>query len=411
MKKRAVVLIIMAFSLAVFMSLSSSCEVETEQMDIRRTVLVYMAADNNLSSYADRNMESIKQGYVPEFFIEGSGDVLLVFVDKRYEAPKLLRLSKDEFGVVHTEVVAEYEEFDSASDSVMRSVLSHASSLFPSRENGLILWSHGTGWTPAGYYANPYSVTAEGSAVPMAMEEDPYAHMVKSFGSDNGSEMDIISLAQSLPIHYSFILFDACLMGGIEVAYELKDHCDYLVASPAEILAEGFPYAKIMEPLFTSSIRGGLSTVSQMFFEHYDSNRNYHADMGEGVTVALHDMTALSRLAEVCADIFETGRESISSIDMNELQGFFRMNRHWFYDMEDFISHIATEEQLEAYHEAMEDVVLYRAASEKYNLGGATQFEITKFCGLSTYVPNPANSILDEYYKSLAWNKAVRMIE
>ncbi len=410
MKKRVVAFFLAAVSIAVTMSLSS-CEIETKPMEIGRTILIYMAADNNLSSIAERNIESLKQGYVPDFFIEGSGDVLLVFVDKRYEAPKLLRISKDEFDVVHTEVVAEYEELDSASDSVMHGILSHAASLFPARENGLILWSHGTGWLPQGYYSNPYSVSSDGSSMPMALEADPYAHLVKSFGAENGNEIDIKSLAAALPIHYSFIIFDACLMGGVEVAYELKDHCDYLVASPAEILAEGFPYTEIMDPLFNTSVRGGLSIASEMFFEYYDSIREYHPDMGEGATIALHDMSAIQHLAEVCAGIFESGRDSMARADMSDLQGFFRSGRHWFYDMEDFLSRFATEDQMESYRDAMSQVVLYRAATEKYNLGGNTEFEINKYCGLSTYVPAFGSGVLDEYYKSLAWNQAVRMVE
>ncbi len=411
MKKRVLRFYIVSIVMAV--GLLTSCEnifpspddpYYSKDMDINKSILIYMAADNNLSSFADKNLASIKDGFVPDFFTEGKGDVLLIFVDKRYETPKLLRLSKDEFGVVHTEVVAEYEEVDSSSDSLMNSVLTHASSLFPAKENGLILWSHGTGWLPDGYYNEPYSKLADGMSVPMSSEKDPYADLVKSFGVDNGHEMEIPDLAKALPVHYSFVIFDACLMGGVEVAYELKDKCDYLVASPAEILAEGFPYKKIMEPLFKEDVRSGLVDICKMYYEHYDS-------MGEGATIALHDMSAMSHLADVCSGIFASGRDSISNIDMSRLQGFFRMNRHWFYDMEDFISNIATEEQMLAYQEAISDVVLYKAATEKYNLGGNTQFYIHKFCGLSSYVPNPTNSVLDSYYKNLAWNKAVCMIE
>ena len=62
--------------------------------------------------------------------------------------------------------------------------------------------------------------------------------------------MEITELAAALPHNYEFILFDCCLMGGIEVAYEFKDKCEYMLFSPTEILADGFPYEKMFDPIF-----------------------------------------------------------------------------------------------------------------------------------------------------------------
>jgi hypothetical protein len=41
---------------------------------------------------------------------------------------------------------------------------------------------------------------------------------------------------------FNFILFDACLMGGVEIVSELKEVSEYIVASPAEVPEKGFPY-------------------------------------------------------------------------------------------------------------------------------------------------------------------------
>ena len=93
-------------------------------MAVNRTVLVYMAADNNLALYARKNIEDMKQGEVPSYFDEGSGDVLLVYADIDGEEPRLMRLSKDRFGVVTEETLRVYEEWNSCTDSVMSAVLS-----------------------------------------------------------------------------------------------------------------------------------------------------------------------------------------------------------------------------------------------------------------------------------------------
>ena len=64
---------------------------------------------------------------------------------------------------------------NSAEPETLTSVMSVTRTMFPAREYGMFLWSHGTGWLPEGYYST------------------------KSFGSENGVEMDIKDLAKALP--------------------------------------------------------------------------------------------------------------------------------------------------------------------------------------------------------------------
>ena len=51
---------------------------------------------------------------------------------------------------------------------------------------------------------------------------------------------------------FDYILFDACLMSQVEVAYELRDTADYLILSPAEVMSAGFPYFKITKYLLSA---------------------------------------------------------------------------------------------------------------------------------------------------------------
>lgn len=381
-------------------------------MAVNRTVLVYMAADNNLALYARKNIEDMKQGEVPSYFDEGSGDVLLVYADIDGEEPRLMRLSKDRFGVVTEETLRVYEEWNSCTDSVMSAVLSDAATLFPSRESGLVLWSHGTGWLPEGYYSNPVYSSPDGGAAAPHHIEDPYAHLVKSFGSEDGIEMDIKVLAEALPVHYSFILMDACLMGGVEVAYELRDKCDYFIGSAAEVLANGFPYADVVGEFFRGET--GLRNACRLYREHYKD---------DGATIAMVDTRRLDALAGACRDVFADGRDAIPQLDMDSVQGYYRMNRHWFYDLDDFVRQLteagsdaaragsARNDLYEVFRDALDAAVVYKDNTDDFVLGGYPQFSIKKFSGLSTYIPNPENPILDEYYRTLAWNKAVMMVE
>ncbi len=97
---------------------------------------------------------------------------------------------------------------------MLESLLDKIKVIFPAKEYGLVLWSHGTGWLPEGYYDNS---TQYGVSFP-----DPYADLVKSFGYEDGVEMDVKDLCNSIPYHLSFIVFDCCLMVGLKSLTSLK---------------------------------------------------------------------------------------------------------------------------------------------------------------------------------------------
>ena len=52
-------------------------------------------------------------------------------------------------------------------------------------------------------------------------------------------EMNIEDFAAAIPMKMDYIIMDACLMGGIEVAYALKDKCDRIIFSQAEVIGDG----------------------------------------------------------------------------------------------------------------------------------------------------------------------------
>ena len=137
----------------------------------------------------------------------------------------------------------------------------------------MIFSSHATGYLPSGYYTNPNGYKFKKSAMlrsrgipaPVPYIEpdfDPSLPMVKSIGQDqvgpsNGRvsyEMELADFAEAIPMKLDYILFDACLMGGIEVAYELRGKCGQVGFSQAEVLAEGFDYKKLTQHLLQREV-------------------------------------------------------------------------------------------------------------------------------------------------------------
>ena len=312
----------------------------------------------------------------------------------------------------------------------LQNAMNVTATMFPANEYGLVLWSHGTGWLPAGFYESPVEddpasyANAQGSAADIQHvcnaaegDVDPFADMVKmvkgdklleqyngqdvrSFGNDGGKEMEIKDLVAGLPYKVSFVLFDACLMGGIEVMYELKDSTDYIISSPTEILSAGFPYSKIMEHIFASP-----TDLVSVALEYYSLYNNQPSSSRYG-TVSLVKTSELEAVAEIAKEIYQTNREKISSVNVSSIQRYYRGSKRWFFDFEHFIEKIATQEQYERFTMALNKAVLYKSSTPYF-----FDIKMNRCCGVSTYIPVPANSTLAKAYKTLKWNEATGFIE
>ena len=81
------------------------------------------------------------------------------------------------------------------------------------------------------------------SAEPSSYTFPQFGPITKTFGIEQSLyggtlEMEITDLASAIPMHLKCIVFDACLLGGVEVAYELRNLCDKICFSSLRCLAE-----------------------------------------------------------------------------------------------------------------------------------------------------------------------------
>ena len=168
----------------------SSCSNDNEppvDSIAKRTVLIYMAADNNLSSYGRQNLQELLKG-AQSYGLRHEN--LIVYIDPYKESPRLLQIHENRLGVMIIDTLQTYPEQNSATQEVMKGVIQEVLSAFPAQSYGLILWSHGTSWLPQNFSTK-----------------------LRSFGLDDNNEMEIEQLAAALPDKtFNYILFDACYM-------------------------------------------------------------------------------------------------------------------------------------------------------------------------------------------------------
>ena len=376
-------------ALAMALTLFSCKKAETEEIVVvkrPKTVLLYMVANNNLSYDAENSISRLQNGYIPAE--EGN---LLVYKHCAGMDPVLLHIKKGEEGTVVADTAYRFPPRVSATKSALTQALNVTQALFPADSYGLILWSHGTGWIPP--------LASSSSA---EQEQRSGSCPERTFGLDGKVELEIRDLAQAIPYKLSFMLMDACFMGGIETAYEVKDSVDYYIGSPAEILTESFPYHKIMQHIFKST--PDYAAVCKEYYDYY----NAKTGSVRSATVALMDCSKLAEVAEVAKRVFDQYGERIASLDLSLLQPYFRgSSSKYFYDLKDLIDAIADASLSAEFAAALERAVPYKASTPYF-----IELPIRSFCGVSTYVPgNPADTKLADYYKQYKWNQATGMIK
>lgn len=381
-------------------------------------LVFYGAGFNNLSSDIKNNIDVLKQGSLP---FRNSKHKLLTFThfsksDVNFTdltESHLVQLTK-EFGTVYTDTLWTIDKSRSACEpEVLKEVLEKVAEMFPDAHYGLVVSSHGTGWLPAGKYSSgnyiQFSKKKQAPGLPRYnynSEED--GPKVKTFGAEvdvrNGQkysiEMSIQSMAEAIPIHLDYLLFDACLMGGVEVAYEFKDVADKVAFSPTEVLSEGFDYSVISDLLGDTP---DIDAFCKRYFDYYDSGPRERA-----ATISVVRTSGLDALASVSKKLFSTYRGAIGSLNtFSGVQRYYRADHHWFFDFRDIlVKAMVSGDELAEFDAALAGCISYKAATPSF-LG----IKITDYSGLSMYLPGAGDSQLDDFYKTLAWNKATNLVE
>lgn len=399
--------------------------------ETRKVCILYSLGFNSLSSFLSDDINDLKRGWLPGD--RRVDDVLLVYSHLpqsrgKYSirtSPVLMRIYEGRDGSVVTDTLAVYPK-DTASTSPMQftEVLGFIKDEFPAKGYGLIVSSHATGWLPAGYYSNSekyesgklksasrFSVSPYQNAVPYVEPDyDPSLPLTKSIGQDVyyigedrfSFEMSLPDFADAIPMHLDYILFDACLMGGIEVAYQLKDVCSIVGFSQAEVLAEGFDYTSLTSHLLLPE-SPQPENVCEDYFRYYEAQ----SGIEQSATISLVDCERLDPLAEICSELFEKYSNQIASLSPGKVQRYYRSNYHWFYDLESVLVQAGINEQeLSALHQALDETIIYKAATPSF-MG---DFDIKTFSGFSMFLPSHAGDYIKNYYKRLEWNKAIGLV-
>ena len=419
-------------TVAIVLGLLSSCKPETEYIFLQkhpRAHVMMCFGFNNLSSSLAEDIRDLEKGFIP-----GSAPLenyLFVFshlVESSYStpsSPKLQRIYLGPDGNPMKETLLEMEPGTISNRAeCIREVLEFLKEKYPEIESfGVLMSSHGTGWTPPGYCTTGYKNEGNsdviewlGSAFSGTYLSGEYLYEplpgVKSLGCTVTDvnpyvayETDIREIADLLPFKLDYIIFDACFMGGVEVACEFRDKCNFVVASQTEILSDGMDYTTMISDLLEGN-RADLVSLATNYFNHYDR----YIGTNRSATISVVDCSKLGTLAAVCRNLFRNYDISKDNVDASKLQKYFYYTNHaWFYDLYSIVQAAgASETELSDLQWALDECILYKAATPTFALYG---FPIDTHSGLSMYLPEKERTQLNSYYRELTWNKLTGLLK
>lgn len=366
-----------------------------------RTVLVYVVADNSLSSFASDDINEMIAGMKQ---IDESLCNLLVYVDDK-STPVLYRLTKDKKGVVTKEVVKSYSEQDSTDPAVMKGIVNQAFRKYPADSYGLVYWSHGEGWLPVFQTRTDVSTRWVGQDI-----DDGY-------GTTHYMNISELASVLSATPHLDFLLFDACFMFSVEVAYELRDYTNYVIASPTEIPGPGASYDYLVPAMLSTEKSGDerAKYIASAYYDPYAATYNPSVDNTDdnwtsGVSVGVLKTSELDNLANATKSILPSSMDNIAvaaSIPNYDRRSSSSYSFVGYYDFLGLAKQLSDgNSAFTTWKSAFDRAVIYWKTTPINYSAFAGNFSMEGSSGLSHYIPLTLNSTTATAYRTCAWYTA-----
>jgi len=246
------------FFLLLTLLLFSSCEqaVFTDFQGIsagrKWTIIVYMAADNDLESAAIADLNEL------EAVRYDARLSVLALVDRNpaydmtngdWRDTRLFEIKTDPGGLNSTIVSRRLDcpelglsadtetELNTADPLVLSRLVDFAKRSYPAEHYALFIWGHGTGWR-----SGPSAGTSQATAKAVAFDDTHGQYMaLPSFGraiADKG---------------LSLIGFDTCYAAVLELAYQIRNDAELFAGSEGEILSNGWDYTSLLADFLSKS--------------------------------------------------------------------------------------------------------------------------------------------------------------
>ncbi len=388
-------------------------EPQSEKAHKENTIIIYINADNNLDSFSLNDIHEIEKGFNTNSSHQyHSNNYVLVYWDRASGATPdysvIFEVGNDPNPQrIDSKIVSILGEKDSSSSNTLKEVLDFSFKNYPANNYSLIVWSHGTGWLPLNSVATGDRLYKGGK------------YPTKTFGLDytsSYSEMPIKgfvgaisnSLSSNAIDKLNYVIFDACYMGDVEVAFELRNYTDYILSSQTEIMVEGMPYDTVLPFLLESNpsnLENNLKKVINAFKNYYNNQTIPYkttAQMSLVKTAFLEELAVqlksyiTNNITIITNQVYLTYTTSPTLVeDYVEV----KHDLMTFFDESSESSSYGNRFIRDSFINTFNKVVIYNQKNKSI----LNSISSEKIYGLNTYIPIVSKTNLNNYYKTLDW--------
>lgn len=356
------------------------------------TILVYIAADNNLEQFGINDINEMEKG------LPSSGAVEVIALidrakghDKRegdWTDARVYRIKKDnDLNKINSELLANLGEVNLGDPGTIENFTHHAFRAFPARQRMFIMWNHGGGWASQAHDEDNGKTPPGDDDVKLAELRSGLSKGMKSAGVK----------------HIDIVGFDMCLMAQIETAMSLRGIAKIMVASQNLEPGHGWPYDALL-PAFGDRVKGGrglAQVIVQEFDKYYDNIKTDDTTLSAVDLELLDDATkSLDALATKLTENIDTSWTTIArAFFFGESYGDrldFRSGANGYnsLDLLDVFKRIRhelkpfnAEAEFSAFREAIDRFVITSVVNPKRRLSN----------GISIYAPVLSSALHREY--------------
>lgn len=342
------------------------------------TVLVYMAADNNLESAAIKDfneMESV-----------GSTDevTIIVQIDRSrgydttngdWSGTRRYLVTRDhDREIINSELLDDtLGDLDMSDPENLADFLLWGVNTYPANRSLVILWDHGLGWSGG---------VLQDRSTYMSMGQLRQAF--ETVRAEWNNTFDIVG-------------FDACLMGGIEVYHQLGGFANFSFGSGKNVPTDGLPYNDFIRDL----VEDPFQTVEQLLGEIvHDYIRSYRDHSPISVHYAGIDLRQFDRVTEAIGPFVEEMTRQLPRYlsevreAWNASEDYERNSgtRYYYFDFIDFLHKLEHHIDNPRLHEvsstlraALEDAIVRHMAWD----AGKPNDTVRNSTGITVYLPDP----------------------
>lgn len=281
------------------------------------TIMVYLAADNNLDSYALKDLNEMESVTLP------SG-VNVVFMLDRLGNNNTFRgqVRPD----TNTNAIGSYTsitEVNSGDPATLTGFINWAASNYTAQNYGLVIWDHGgglsgTSWDDTSNHAN------------LSIAETTTAIRNSALGASG----------------FDMIGFDTCLQGMVEQAYDLHTVTDYVVASQDLEPGDGWDYAAWLRSLSANpnSTAAQVSTAAVTAYGNFYQHQETLAavDTGRLTAAATDGLTGLRDAINAFVDATGSATSTQWTALRNARTGVTNYNNANYLDLGAYMGNVAT---------------------------------------------------------------------